>query len=147
MTGSTVKLAERLERPDLSPPRPRIAVEAFAGAWKKTNEKPQWIDSLNVETSGDDVYVTIFGSSPPSPRSWGRAKAETIYSGGIATGDARAGAFTTGYRFDDFDVEVQANLNLGLLVVATFVRFRETGALYDRFTREFFYRDGKGAAS
>jgi hypothetical protein len=147
MTGSTSRLAERLERPDLSSPRPRIAVEAFAGAWKKTNEKPQWIDSLNVETEGDDLYVTIFGSTPPSPRAWGRAKATTIYSGGIATGDARAGAFAARYHFDEFDVEVQANLNLGLLVVATFVRFREPGALRDRFTREFFYRVVEGEAS
>ena len=145
MTGSTSRLAARLERPDLSAPRPRIAIEAFAGAWKKTNEKTQWIDSLIVETEGDDVYVTIFGSSPPSPSSWGRARAETIYSGGIATGDARAGAFATRYRFEDFDVEVQANLNLGLLVVATYVRFREAGALHDRFTREFFYREGEAS--
>jgi hypothetical protein len=147
MTGSTSRLAERLERPDLAPPRPRIAVEAFAGTWKKTNEKPQWIDSLIVETEGDDLYVTIFGSSAPSPSSWGRAKALTIYSGGIATGAARAGAFATRYRFEEFDVDVQANLNLGLLVVATFVRFREPGALHDRFTREFFYRADEGEAS
>jgi len=150
MTGSTL-LAQRWERPDLLPPRPRIAIETLAGSWKKTNDKPQWIESLIVETTGetegDEIFVTIFGSSPPSPRLWGRARAETIYSGGIATGDARAGAFATHYRFDDFEVEVQANLNLGLLVVATFVRFREAGRMNDRFTREFFYRDAEGDAS
>ena len=147
MTGSISRLTERWERPDLVPPRPRIAIEMLAGAWTKTNEKPQWIDSLIVETEGDDLFVSIFGSSPPSPASWGRAGAETIYSGGIGTGDARAGAFATRYRFDEFDVEVQANLNLGLLVVATFVRFREGGPLNDRFTREFFYRVIEGEAS
>jgi hypothetical protein len=67
-----------------------------------------------------------------------------LYSGGIATGDSRAGAFAAHYRFDDFDVEVQANLNLGLLVVATFVTFRTAGPLSDRFTREFFYRTAEG---
>jgi hypothetical protein len=147
MTGSTSRLAERWQRPDLQPPRPRIAIETFAGSWKKTNEKQQWIDSLIVESEGDDLYVTIFGSQPPSPASWGRARAETIYSGSIASGDARAGAFAIRYCFDEFDVEVQANLNLGLLVVATFVRFREAGALHDRFTREFFYRVVEGEAS
>ncbi len=142
MTASTARLAERWQRPGLMPPRPRIVVETLAGSWKKTNDKQQWIDSLIVDTDGDELYVTIFGSAPPSPPSWGRKRAEVLYSGGIGTGDARAGAFTTHYGFDDFDVEVQANLNLGLLVVATFVTFRDGGPLSDRFTREFFYRDG-----
>jgi hypothetical protein len=38
-------------------------------------------------------------------------------------------------------VELQANLNLGLLVVATYVRFKEPGPYANRFTREFFRRD------
>ena len=143
MTASTARLAERWDRPDLKPPRPRIAIETLAGSWKKTNDKAQWIDSLIVDTVGDDLYVTIFGSSSPSPQSWGRVRAEVLYSGGIGTGDSRAGAFAANYRFDDFDVAVQANLNLGLLVVATFVTFRNAGPLSDRFTREFFYRDGE----
>ena len=147
MTASTARLAERWDRPDLNPPRPRIAVETLAGSWKKTNDKQQWIDSLIVDTEGDALYVTIFGSAPPSPPSWGRKRAEVLYSGGIGTGDTRAGAFTTHYRFDDFDVEVQANLNLGLLVVATFVTFRHSGPLSDRFTREFFYRAVDGDQS
>jgi hypothetical protein len=140
MTAATARLAERWERPDLKPPRPRIVVETLAGSWRKTNEKAQWIDSLIVDTEGDDLYVAIFGSAPPSPPSWGRVRAERLYSGGIGTGDSRAGAFTAHYDFDDFDVEVQANLNLGLLVVATFVTFRNAGPYSDRFTREFFYR-------
>jgi hypothetical protein len=140
MTGSSLRLAERLHPANLAPPRPRIAIEEFAGAWKKTSETPQWIESLIVETGGDELNVSVFGSSSPSPQTWGRAKAGAIYSSGIATGDALAGGFAARYRFDDFDVELQANLNLGLLVVATFIRFHEAGALHDRFTREFFYR-------
>jgi hypothetical protein len=41
-------------------------------------------------------------------------------------------------------VERQANHNLGLLVVATYVTFREPGPLADRFTREFFRREEEG---
>ena len=78
MTASTARLAERWERPDLKPPRPRIAVETLAGSWKKTNDKQQWIDSVIVDTEGDALYVTIFGSAPPSPPSWGRVRAEVL---------------------------------------------------------------------
>jgi len=138
-----MRLAAKWEGPDIAPPppRPRIAIEALAGSWKKTNEKQQWIDSLIIETSGDELFVEIFGSSPPSPATWGRVKAEVLFSGGIDTGDARAGAFIARYRFEGMDIEVQANLNLGLLVVATFIRFRARGPLVDRFTREFFWRE------
>ena len=36
---------------------------------------------------------------------------------------------------------MQANLNLGLLVVATYVSFRGPSPFADRFTREFFRRE------
>jgi len=121
-------------------------IERFAGSWKKTNEKPQWIESVDVETRGDILYVSIFGSAAPSPPVWGRVRAGVIYATRSDTTDTRGGGFLANYSFDDFDVEVQANLNLGLLVVATFVKFRgESGqaglpVLQDRFTREFFFR-------
>ena len=141
-----MRLAARWEGPDIAPaPPPRVEIETLAGTWKKTNDKPQWIERVTIETSGNDLFVEIFGSSPPSPPVWVRAKAEVLFSGGIATGDARAGAFIAKYRFEGMEIEVQANLNLGLLVVATFIRFRARGPLVDRFTREFFYRDGGDA--
>jgi hypothetical protein len=136
-----MRLAEKWEERDIPPPPPRIEIETLAGTWRKTNEKPQWIDSLTVTTEGNELFVEIFGSSAPSPPRWGRAKAEVLFSGGIDTGDARAGAFLARYRFEGMDVEVHANLNIGLLVVATFVKFRARGPLVDRFTREFFFRE------
>jgi hypothetical protein len=130
-----------IEAPAAADLHPRIEIERFAGEWRKTNDKRQWIESLIVDTSGDELFVTIFGSSAPSPAEWGRRRAAVVFAGSPASGDTRFGAFIANYEFVDFDVEVQANLNLGLLVVATFVRFRG-GALQDRFTREFFFRGG-----
>jgi len=127
---------------DLEFPHPvaRIASEAMDGRWSKTNEAPQWIDSLVVETKGDELYVHIHGSSAPSPKDWGRVRADEIFGTLGGNGDARAGGFIAHYDFPDMQVEVQANLNLGLLVVATFVQFKQPGPMADRFTREFFWR-------
>jgi len=138
-------LAERWNRPDLPSPRPRIAIESMAGTWRKTNGTPQWIDSLIVDTEGDSLHVNVFGSAPPSPPDWGRVAATTTFGANVADAASPAGAFIAHYRFDGFTVELQANLNLGLLVVATFVKFTEPGELSDRFTREFFFR-ANGAA-
>ena len=75
------------------------------------------------------------------PADWGIVRTDNVYAGWLTSGDAAAGAFVARYAFPDADVELQANLNLGLLVVATYVRFKEPGPYANRFTREFFRRD------
>jgi hypothetical protein len=121
--------------------RPRVGIEAIAGRWVKTNDGAQWIDGLEVTVDGDDLLVRIHGgSSGPSPADWGTARSEIVYASAPDTGDARAGAFVTHFSFDDTSIEMQANLNLGLLVVATYVSFRGASPFADRFTREFFRR-------
>lgn len=109
----------------------------LAGVWRKTNEAPQWIDRVVVHIDDGNAIVRIFGSAPPSPPDWGESRAETIYAS--AADSASASALVTRYAFDDCDVDVEANANLGLLVVATFIRWRD-GIRSDAFTREFFYR-------
>ena len=122
-------------------PPPRIEAEVMDGRWFKTSEKPQWIDSLEIETVGGETFVHIRGSAPPSPADWGRVRCDSVYANAPDTGNARAGGFVAHYDFENMHVEVQANYNLGLLVVATFVELQEPGALADRFTREFFFRE------
>jgi hypothetical protein len=121
-------LAARWDRNDLPMPRPRIAIESLAGRWFKTNPKTQWIDSLHVETNGDRLFVEIFGGTPPSPQKWGRAEASILFAGKIDDPAAPSGAFIAHYTFDALTVEVEANLNLGLLVVATYVTLTDEGA-------------------
>lgn len=114
-----------------------VDLSPLAGDWRKTNESPQWIDRIVVRIDGVNAVVRIFGSAPPSRPDWGEAAAEAIYTS--ATDASAATAFLARYAFDECDVDVEANANLGLLVVATFVRWH--GGLYsDAFTREFFYR-------
>jgi hypothetical protein len=114
-----------------------LDLSPLAGVWRKTNEAPQWIDRIDVRIDDGNAVVHIFGSAPPSPPDWGESRAETIYAG--AAGSPTAGALLARYAFDDCDVDVEANANLGLLVLATFVRWRD-GLRSDAFTREFFYR-------
>jgi hypothetical protein len=121
-------------------PPPRIESEVMDGRWLKTNEKPQWVESLEVDTVDGQTFVRIHGSSAPSPADWGRVPCESVYAGAPSTSSALAGGFIAHYDFEDMSVEVQANYNLGLLVVVTYVDFKTPGALTDRFTREFFFR-------
>jgi hypothetical protein len=129
-----------VEHIPMDAPPPRIEAEVMDGRWYKTSDKPQWIERLELESSGDTMYVQIFGGTSPSPADWGRVPVKWTYANASNTSSAKAGGFVTQYDFDEMSVEVQANYNLGLLVVATFVTFKQPGALSDRFTREFFFR-------
>lgn len=121
-------------------PPPRIEAEVMDGRWLKTNDKLQWIESLDVDTVDGETYVRVRGGASPSPADWGRVQCTATFANAPDTANARAGGFIAHYDFDEMHVEVQANYNLGLLVVATFVEFRNPGPLADRFTREFFFR-------
>lgn len=136
-----MEISREWERvPEAAPPR--IAVEVMAGRWQKTNEKPQWIGRVDVETDGDALAVRVFGGGHElSPADWGTARTDVVYGSWLTGGDALAGAFVCRYELPHVRVELQANLNLGLLVVATFVTFREPGPFANRFTREFFHRE------
>jgi hypothetical protein len=109
----------------------------LAGLWRKTNEGPHWIDHVVVRIEDGAPVVRVFGSAAPSPADWGEARAEVVYANAVDS--KTASALMTRYSFDDCEVDVEANVNLGLLVVATFVRWRG-GVRSDAFTREFFYR-------
>ncbi len=143
--STTLLFARESERVTLPTPRPRVAAEAMAGPWLKTSEKPQWIGSLDVSVDGDDLIVRVFGGGAgPTPADWGSLRSDVVYASSLHSGDALAGAFVARFDFSSMTVELQANLNLGLLVVATFVTFRESGPHADRFTREFFRRGTEG---
>jgi hypothetical protein len=134
-----LEIARESERMQLPMPRPRVDIERMAGQWLKTNDKPQWIGRVDVAVDGDDLVVQVFGGGEaPSPADWGTARSEILYAGTMQSGDALAGAFLCHYELPGMSIELQANLNLGLLVVATYVTFREPDALSNRFTREFF---------
>jgi hypothetical protein len=137
-----VEVLREWERVPLAPAAPRIAVESMAGRWLKMNEKPQWISRVDVDVDGDDLLVHVFGGGlGPTPADWGTARTEITYGSWLTGGDALAGAFVCRFELPESSIELQANLNLGLLVVATYVTFREPGPYANRFTREFFRRD------
>lgn len=134
------------ERVPLVPAAPRIDISLMAGRWLKTNEKAQWIGRVDIDVDGDQLLVHVFGGGlGPSPADWGTARSEIVYGSWLTSGDGLAGAFLCRYELPDAFVELQGNLNLGLLVVATYVTFREPGPYANRFTREFFRQAEAGA--
>lgn len=112
-----------------------IDTTPLLGTWRKTNDGANWIDALVIRSDGDGVVARIAGRDD-----WGEARSEAIYASAADT--SRAAALHAHYELPDAGVDVEANVNLGLLVVATFVRWRD-GVRSNGFTREFFYRSAE----
>jgi hypothetical protein len=127
------------DRVEVSAPLP-LDLEPFLGMWEKTNERPgQWIRRVAISREGgQNIAVQLWGGDAPSPEDWGVSPATALFANAI-NGSTGAG-FVARYDFGFLQSEMQGNVNLGLLVLAGFHRFRDGGDRADLFTREFFHR-------
>jgi len=112
----------------------------FVGIWQKTNEAAgQWIRRVEIARDGAlGIAVHAWGGDAPSPADWGSCTADVLFANAITS--STGAAFIARYDFGFLQSELQGNVNLGLLVLAGFNRFRDGSGRSDIFTREFFYR-------
>jgi hypothetical protein len=108
------------------------------GCWINTNTDTPGIAKVIISPWDPDVSISVFSASGPTPREWGDANVEVLYSTGVHS--LAATAFVARYDFDFMDIRLEANLSLGLLVIATFNTFKDDSGRSNYFAREFFYR-------
>lgn len=107
------------------------------GEWVNTNSATRGIEKVVISRAGDGVFVRVFGAWSSSPRDWGEARADVLYSTGIQSADVMA--FSAEYDFGFLKTRLEANLSLGLLVVANLNTFQDGSGRSNYFSREFFY--------
>jgi hypothetical protein len=135
-TLTFVRADEQLE--SAMPGPMAIDTSPVVGDWSNTNLSTPGIARVLVSGRGDSLSIQVFASSGPTPREWGEADVEVVYSNGVAAQAAMA--FVASYDFGYLEVRLEANLSLGLLVVATFNTFKDGSGRFNCFGREFFYR-------
>jgi hypothetical protein len=91
-----------------------------------------------ISGGSGEVSIRISAANGPTPREWGDATVEAVYSAGVHSRAAMA--FVAKYDFGFMETRLEANLSLGLLVIATFNTFRDGSGRSNYFAREFFYR-------
>jgi hypothetical protein len=131
-----VRAEEQLESADPGPFE--IDSSPLLGHWINTNTTTPGIARVIVSGWGRDLSIRIFAASGPIPREWGEANVEVVYSAGVHS--LAAMAFVAKYDFGFVETRLEANLSLGLLVIATFNTFRDGSGRSNYFAREFFYR-------
>jgi len=123
------------------------------GTWHNTNPTARGIARIDLRQlrqpeqrrhaeAGFTCQVLGVGAPAPSgssepPIDWGRVSATAFAHD---SGDRMAMAFSAAYDFGFQQVELQANVKQGVLVVASFNRFAASDPRSSYFTREFFYR-------
>jgi hypothetical protein len=122
--------------------RPRLDPSGLAGRWVNTNAHGNGVQELTIDVDPGAVVLRAVSSGSDGPCSWGSAPVDVVY--GADTSARNAMSFTARYEFGPHQIELQGNMNLGLLVVASFNRLGPDG--YDYFAREF-YRSGDRAAA
>lgn len=134
-----MKALREHDQVEITSPAP-LDLEPYLGMWEKTNEKPgQWIRRVTITRDGaSNIAVHLWGGDAPSPQDWGASPADALFANAI---NASTGAgFIVRYDLGFLQSEMQGNVNLGLLVLAGFNRFRDGSERSDIFTREFFHR-------
>jgi hypothetical protein len=139
-----------------------IDAEPLTGNWRNPDTASGGISNLDVELRGGQLYVHAAGFGPDGPIDWGEVAAE-VFSDISMTGGGRAAvgpdatgqvpphymelsstgggpAFLASFDHGFLRVDLQARLNLGLLVVAIYSEFTDDSGRPNYFLRPVFVR-------
>lgn len=114
-----------------------IDASPLVGEWINTNTSTRGIVKAKIRREDDSLFVRMLGSASPSTRDWGEARVDALYSSSVQSVDGMA--LTATYDFGFLETRLEANLSLGLLVIANFNTFRDGSGRSNYFSREFFY--------
>lgn len=113
-----------------------FTINQFCGDWKSTNSATKGIARIVVMRQDGGLLVRAFGASQPEASDWGEARAEVF----VEAGDpSRIRAFRAVYDFGFMETHLQAKTEKGVLVIASFNRFKDQSGRSNYFSREFFY--------
>ncbi len=117
-----------------------VDLTPYLGTWRNTYRHTRGISHLELLRDGDEFLVHAYGIA--AQRDWGTvialAYAQTV-------GSRDPSGFFAKYDFEFMEMQLAANFNKGLLIVAAYNRFKDGSSRADYFTREFFYHEHPSA--
>jgi hypothetical protein len=110
----------------------------LVGTWVNTRSDTRGIVKVVLGARDGALTVRAFGVCDPSPCDWGEVQADVIYADNIRS--QKAIAFTAFYDFGFMESYLQANVSMGLLIIAGFNIFKDGSGRSNYFSREFYHR-------
>jgi hypothetical protein len=121
-----------------------LALDAaiLAGEWTNTNAEAGIARIVCTSQPDGTMRVRCTGRGTGGEmQEWGEVDAP-LYS--FTFESRQAGAFSAVFDLGYEEVRMQANVKAGVLVVASFNRFKDDSGRSNYFDREFFHRISKG---
>jgi hypothetical protein len=120
----------------------KLDPSGLAGRWINTNAHGNGVQELIIDADPGAVELCAVSTSQHGRCAWGPIRADLVCGSDASAGTAMS--FTARHDFGTHRIELQGNVNLGLLVVASFNRIGPGG--YDYFAREFYRRGDRATA-
>jgi hypothetical protein len=144
MLSTILKAAElRLSRLEEDPqfasePQDDFTITQFCGEWESTNPATRGISRISIRQEDKGLRVHAFWAFDPEPKDWGAVTAEVFTD---AAHSHRMRAFRAIYDFGFMESLLQAKTEKGVLVIASFNRFKDGSGRASYFSREFMFRN------
>ncbi|MFZ1220976.1 MAG: hypothetical protein WAO00_16900 [Chthoniobacterales bacterium] len=113
----------------------KVDLSSFTGHWTNTNPETLSITHFDLFPREGSYYVRASGAGRAKP--WGEVE---LTAHAYDASSARAVAFLARYDLDFAEVTLAGNENKGLLIIASYHRFKDASPRSNYFKREFFYR-------
>ncbi|WDE01642.1 hypothetical protein [Thalassomonas actiniarum] len=116
---------------------------ALLGSWANTNKTSQEIRRFEIreKVPGDKdnvLLLRVYSAADEGEKSWGETEITTLFEDDI--NKAGFDAFVADYRFEHELVRLQANMNLGLIIMTALHTYKGDGDHKNYFSREYFRR-------
>lgn len=119
----------------------KLDAAVLAGDWRNTNPDAGIARIVCTPQPDGTMRVRCFGRNGADIQEWAEVEAP-LYS--FTFESRQAGAFSAVFDLGYEEVRMQANVKAGVLVVASFNRFKDDSGRSNYFDREFFHRISKG---
>ena len=107
----------------------------YVGHWTNTNPETSAITHFDFKQCGERFYLRASGAGYPGD--WGEVEV-TPHAYDVSS--PRGLAFLACYAFDFAEITLAGNENKGLIIIASYHRFKDGSRRSNYFKREFFYR-------
>jgi hypothetical protein len=118
-------------------PAVSLELSILLGDWRNTNAEGGIARIVCRGGEAGQMAVQVWGRGTEGMNDWGTVSAP-VYA--FAFESKQAGAFNAVFDLGYEDVHLQANVKSGVLVVASFNRFKDRSGRSNYFDREFFHR-------
>lgn len=132
----SLRLIDRLAAVELSAERPALDLSQLPGLWVNANPETTGVALVEVAVEGAEAAIRVYGLGGAGLLDWGWCRSVDPLTFGPAS--PRGGGFLARYDLGFATVDLQANLNKGLMVLALCTRFADGSGRPDYFTREYF---------